>query len=167
MELMEKFVPIFNKFVPYDFDNTNDHKQKVIPKWKFWKARGISKQTIFGWKNKINDYLNGGKLYIGDTEKNIWKLTYAFYGALLCEATWEGACSFMTIAGYFSKNVPNNHEDAHTLVAACYRTLDYVYSVIPEIEVDDNDTRMMRLDWAESYIKAHEQLLYIAIFTEE
>ena len=73
----------------------------------------------------------------------------------------------MTIAGHFAKNVPNNHEDAHTLVAACYRTLDYVYSVIPEIEVDDNDTRMMRLDWAESYIKAHEQLLYIAIFTEE
>lgn len=164
---MAKFVPIFNQFVLFDFDTINDYNQKVISKWKFWKARGISKQTIFDWENKVNDYLNGEEIYIGDTGKNIWKLTYAFYGALLCEATWEGACSFMTIAGHFAKNVPNNHEDAHMLVAACYRTLDYVYSVISEIETDDNDTRMMRLDLAEAYIKSHEQHLYIAIFAEE
>ena len=164
---MVKFVPIFKKFVPFDFDNISDRQQKVQPKWKFWKVRGISRQTIFDWNKKVDDYLYRGKIYTGDTDKNVWKLIYAFYGALIVEPTWAGACSFMTIAGHFSKNVPNDHEDARTHVAACYRTIDYVYSVIPEIEVDDNTTRMMRLDLAEGYIKAHEPHLYIAIFAEE
>lgn len=167
MELLIKFVSIFNNFVPFDLDTIYDRQQRVQPKWKFWKARRISKQTIFDWNKKVDDYLHRRKIYTGDTDKNIWELTYAFYGALIVESSWNKSCSFMTIAGYPSKNVPSNHQDNRTLVATCYRTIDYVYAKMPKIECDDNDTRMMRLDLAESYIKAYEESLYIAIFTEK
>lgn len=164
---MVKFISIFNIFIPFNIiTNCKGHTQ-IQPKWNYWANRGISKQTIFDWNRKGIAYLSGGKIYQGDTQKNKWKLNYAFFGALLVEATWEEACSFMTIAGYPSKNVPSNHKDNRTLVAACYQTIDYVYAKMPKIECDNNDTRMMRLDLAEAYIIAYEPHLYIAIFAEE
>ena len=159
MELKIKFILIFNSFTPTELEITPSGCQHIQPKGIFWFLRGIKKQTISEWGKDINDYLCEGVPYRGDSPRNVWKLAYAFWGALLVESSKKGAYYFMIIAGYICYKVPEDHPLYHTPTAACYRTIDYVYEKSREPEDDNDDSRMARLDLAMAFIREHEPSL--------
>lgn len=159
MELLKKFNKVFLSFIPFELVIEPDGTERLIKKCEFWQIRGIDRRLISAWRKKYKNYISNTIVYNGDNGKNIWKLSCAFYGALLCETTWEGACSFMTLAGYSSQNVPNNHPFNKTAVAACYRVIDHVYATMDVVVKDDDNTRRKRIKIADDYIETNEPVL--------
>lgn len=159
MQLKVKFIIVFNLFTPTKQEITPSGSQHIQPRGIFWFLLGIKKQTISDWAKEVHDYVCEGVPYHGDSPKNVWKLAYAFWGAILVESSKKGAYYFMLLAGYICYKVPEEHPLYQTPTAACYRVIDYVYENSPELKDDDNDSRMARLDLAESYIRTSEPSL--------
>lgn len=128
------------------------HQNCLISKSNFWSSRGISKKTIFGWKNNLN------KTECADSKRNELKLNYAFYFALYTESGLAGALSFMAIAGHPYEAWPSNHPKSKTAKARCFNVLHFVYKNL-HYSNDSGYAGLERILLADEYINIYEPSL--------